>query len=65
MSDTDISLRLILKEDDPVYKNFLEIKDNLGIKSNSEVLRFILKQVSKTSLTDLISKMKESIKIEH
>jgi len=47
-----IDLRLSLKKGDSLYKAFLKIKGATGIKNNSEVLRFILKQVSKFSLSD-------------
>lgn len=47
-----IDLRLSLKKGDPLYKTFFKIKEAIGIKNNSEVLRFILKQVSKISFSD-------------
>ncbi len=49
-----IELRLTLKHKDPLYKPFSEIKKTLGIKSNSEVARFIIKQISKIPLSTLI-----------
>ena len=49
-----IELRLALTEEDPLYHIFLEIKNSLGIKSNSEVLRFIIKQLSKIPIYSLI-----------
>lgn len=47
-----IDLRLSLKKGDPLYKTFFKIKGAIGIKNNSEVLRFILKQVSKISFSN-------------
>lgn len=49
-----IELRLTLKHKDPLYKPFSEIKKTLGIKSNSEVARFIIKQISKIPISNLI-----------
>ena len=50
----NIELRLTLIEEDPLYLPFKEIKNSLGIKSNSEVLRFIIKQISKIPSSKLI-----------
>ena len=50
----NIELRLILTQEDPLYHPFSEIKKFLGIKSNSEVLRFIIKQISKIPNSKLI-----------
>lgn len=47
-----LDLRLTLKPKDALYNSFLKIKESTGIKSNSEVLRFILKQISKKSFSD-------------
>ncbi len=49
-----IELRLTLTEEDSLYHPFSEIKKSLGIKSNSEVLRFIIKQISKIPISNLI-----------
>ena len=50
----NIELRLILTHEDPLYKPFTAIKKSLGIKSNSEVARFIIKQISKIPISTLI-----------
>jgi len=61
-----IELRLILTQKDPLYQPFSEIKKSLGIKSNSEVTRFIIKQISKIPISTLIldfkGKVPDSIK---
>jgi len=49
-----IELRLTLTEEDPLYYPFSEIKKTLGVKKNAEVLRFIIKQISKIPISDLI-----------
>ena len=60
-----IELRLTIPQEDPLYNPFLKIKKSLGIKSNSEVLRFIIKQISKipvsTLILDLIDKDNDSL----
>lgn len=62
----NIELRLILTHEDPLYHPFSEIKKSLGIKSNSEVARFIIKQISKipisTLILDFMSEVPDSIK---
>lgn len=50
----NIELRLILTQEDPLYESFSKIKKSLGIKSNSEVARFIIKQISKIPISRLI-----------
>ena len=50
----NIELRLILTQEDPLYRSFSQIKKSLGIKSNSEVARFIIKQISKIPISKLI-----------
>ena len=50
----NIELRLILNQEDPLYQAFSDIKRSLGIKSNSEVVRFIIKQISKIPISTLI-----------
>ena len=50
----NIELRLTLTEEDSLFHPFSEIKKSLGIKSNSEVLRFIIKQISKIPISNLI-----------
>ena len=49
-----IELRLSIAQEDPLHQLFIEIKKSLGIKSNSEVLRFIIKQISKIPISTLI-----------
>jgi len=49
-----IEFRLTLTEEDPLYHSFSEIKKSLGIKKNSEVARFIIKQISKIPISTLI-----------
>ena len=50
----NIELRLTLTKEDPLYDTFTRIKKSLGIKSNSEVARFIIKQISKIPISNLI-----------
>lgn len=50
----NIEFRLILAQEDPLYDTFTRIKKSLGIKSNSEVARFIIKQISKIPISKLI-----------
>ena len=50
----NIEVRLTLTQEDPLYHPFSEIKESLGIKSNSETLRFIIKQISKIPISNLI-----------
>ena len=50
----NIELRLILTHEDPLYKPFTAIKTSLGIRSNTEVVRFIIKQISKIPVSALI-----------
>ena len=50
----NIELRLILTPEDPLYKPFTDIKTSLGIRSNTEVIRFIIKQISKIPISTLI-----------
>lgn len=52
----EIELRLILRPIDPLYAIFSQIKKASGIKKNSEVLRFILKQVSSISSKSFVEK---------
>jgi len=54
VDEETIELRLILTQGDPLYISFIRIKNSLGIKSNSEVARFILKQISKIPISNLI-----------
>ena len=53
-TNKNIELRLIITQEDPLYQPFSEIKKSLGIKSNSEVARFIIKQISKIPISTLI-----------
>ena len=66
VNNKNIELRLTITPGDPLYQPFSEIKTSLGIKSNSEVGRFILKQISKIPISDLIldfrSEVPDSIK---
>jgi len=50
----NIELRLTITREDPIYQFFLAIKNSSGIKSNAEVLRFIIKQISKIPISTLI-----------
>ena len=52
--EKSIELRLTLTQKDPLYQSFSRIKKSLGIKSNSEVARFIIKQISKIPISNLI-----------
>lgn len=52
----EIELRIILRPMDPLYTIFSKIKEASGIKKNSEVLRFILKQVSNIPSKSFIEK---------
>ena len=54
VDDKNIELRLTLTQKDPLYQSFSKIKKSLGIKSNSEVARFIIKQISKIPISNLI-----------
>ena len=54
VDDKSIELRLTLTKEDPLYLPFSRIKRSLGIKSNSEVARFIIKQISKIPISNLI-----------
>jgi hypothetical protein len=54
-----ISLRLTLEDDDPLYDIFKRIKNDLGLKSNTEVIRFIFKQIAKIPFPQFISEMQE------
>jgi len=54
VDDKSIELRLTLTQKDPLYQSFSRIKKSLGIKSNSEVARFIIKQISKIPISNLI-----------
>lgn len=54
VDEETIELRLTLTQGDPLYQSFSRIKKSLGIKSNSEVARFIIKQISKIPLSNLI-----------
>jgi len=42
-----IELRLIIKSTDELYQIFEKIKSESGLRTNSEVIRFVLKQISK------------------
>lgn len=39
----NIEIRLIIKPDDEIFPLFMEAKKNLGIKSNAELTRFLIK----------------------
>jgi len=54
MTNENIELRLTLASDDSLYHPFVAIKNSLGIKSNTEVIRFIIKQISKIPVSNLI-----------
>jgi hypothetical protein len=56
-TEETIDLRLPLKKDDPVYQDYLAIKESTGIKSNSEVLRFIIKVTATMNFSELLSKL--------
>ena len=57
----NIEIRLILSQKDPLYRPFSEIKKSLGIKANSEVTRFIIKQISKIPIDTLILDFKGEV----
>lgn len=60
-----IDLRLPLKPSDPVYKDFLKIKESIGVKNNSEALRFIIKTAATLGFKDIITNLdKNSPKIK-
>ena len=44
--EKEIGIRLVLKkeEDQPLFDYFLEIKDDLGLKQNTEVTRMCIKK---------------------
>ena len=54
VDDKSIELRITLTQKDPLFLPFSRIKNSLGIKSNSEVCRFIIKQISKIPISNLI-----------
>lgn len=54
VDEETIELRLTLTQGDPLYQSFSRIKKSLGIRSNSEVARFIIKQISKIPISNLI-----------
>ena len=66
VNNENIELRLIFTPKDPLYQSFSDIKKSLGIKSNTEVCRFIIKQISKIPISELIldfrSEVPDSIK---
>lgn len=39
-----VRLKLRYEEDQPLYNNFKEIKEKLGLKSNTEVARYCIKK---------------------
>ena len=45
-----IKIRLVLnaKEDHPIYDYFLEVKNKLGLKANTEVLRYCITKTYET-----------------
>jgi len=53
----NIELRLTFKPEDELYTLFRDIKRATGIKNNSEVVRFIIKQVSRISFSELVSNL--------
>ena len=53
-----IEFRLVLTPEDPLFQPFLKIKNSLGVKSNSEVARFVLTQISKIPISTLILDIK-------
>ena len=67
VDDKSIELRITLTQKDPLFLPFSRIKKSLGIKSNSEVARFIIKQISKipvsTLILDITDKDINSIKV--
>ena len=54
VDEETIELRITLTQKDPLYLPFSRIKKSLGIRSNSEVCRFIIKQISKIPISNLI-----------
>lgn len=56
-----VDLRLTLTEEDPLYEAFLNIKKASGIKNNSDVLRFIFKQLSKIPFSELLTKFEDQL----
>ena len=48
-----LDLRLIIAPEENIYFAFNKIKTSLGVKSNAEVLRFILNQIGKLPLSEL------------
>jgi len=50
----EIQIRLVMnpEEDQPLYDYFSRIKENLGIKSNTEVIRHCIKKTYETSFED-------------
>lgn len=56
-----IEFRLVLTPEDPLFQPFLKIKNSLGVKSNSEVARFILTQISKIPVSILILDIKGEV----
>ena len=54
VDEETIELRITLTQKDPLYLPFSRIKKSLGIRSNSEVARFIIKQISKIPISNLI-----------
>ena len=60
-----IDLRLTLSDEDPLYDAFLNIKKASGIKNNSDVLRFIFKQLSKISFSELLTKFEDQLSDTH
>jgi hypothetical protein len=63
-TEETIDLRLPLKKDDPVYQDYLAIKESTGIKSNSEVLRFIIKVTATMNFSELLSKLNREKKTQ-
>ena len=58
----NIDLRLTLIPEDPLYHPYKNIKESLGIRSHSEVIRFIIKQVSNIPISKLMEENLRSIK---
>ena len=56
-----IEFRLVLTPEDPLFQPFLKIKNSLGVKSNSEVARFILTQISKIPVSILILDIQDEV----
>ena len=54
VDDKSIELRITLTQKDPLFLPFSRIKKSLGIKSKYEVCRFIIKQISKIPISNLI-----------